>query len=529
MQEPQAPPPNRDASAPPSEQIKPAGLFSDLKYTDVPAPAVPQAPLAADRKRSKLLSHVVLPLVILIVGVGAIAWVVQYNPGGKQPDVVRPGEKLKLFPTDKVLYLWPLTDAERQESEKEKDPAKRRPAVYFAEYETNVADKHDDGFCDYEFTNKTSRALELGLVSMFCQCSRVEVALVSDSDLAAYRAGRARVLVPHGSNYGKDVESFTWTELKSATGGTPPAVVVEPGQSGVVRLHWTGREKDKATPLNLWARLWVHPKGAPQDKVVQELHVTVQLVHPVRFLPRELPLTAFNAGSGASQEYTLVCWSATRDNFKVEGVSEDCAGAAVQPLTDAECRDLEKTLRNPPHSVITRVRSAYRLTVKLYERKDGKQLDLGAFERPLPVVFLDGNDKLKWRPQAQMVVLPMLRGQVNGEIKVNGSGTNLKVTLRSDNPKTTAKVWTRKDVVLENRATVEVSGTALADINVTVEKARDAAEEGGVVWDVTVTVGQYAVPGPLGGEMDNAVIVLRRQGQSQTIRIPVSGHVSHHR
>src|SRR5262245_37917378 len=105
MQEPQAPPPGRDAGIPPTEQIRPAGLFSDLKYTpDVPAPQ-PAAP-ADLAKRKKVFTRIVLPLLIFVAGIAVIAFVTQYLPNRINPDAAVPGEKLKLEFPNGTRHVW---------------------------------------------------------------------------------------------------------------------------------------------------------------------------------------------------------------------------------------------------------------------------------------------------------------------------------------------------------------------------------------------------------------------------------------
>lgn len=520
MQEPQSPLSGRDAP-PPSEQIKaPGGLFSDLKYPGVTPPPLAARPTdPAVAQPNKMLSRVVLPLVIFVIGIAVVAWVSQYLPGRSPPaNLPAPTAKLKiefvsgpreeqkpgnlwLDQRGEVHYSWGLRP--------DKEPGKFYE--YVAEYETITNGQPDKGFCDFEFKNSGSRAIEVGLASTYCQCSGVELALPTAAQLEAYHRYKATVVVPHGTRYGTG-DDFKWLELKRQEDG----VVVAPGQAGIVRLRWDGRNTEAPKTLLLNAKLWTHPQGVPQDKVEQTVKVMVNYVPPVRFAPPELPVEQFNFrhGKQESNEYTLTCWSSTRDLVVHTDPADPFVTVTANRLSAAECREFQKTLEG--FGNVTTVRSAYQLVVKVWEEKAGKQLGLGAFEKFLPVRFEGNEEKLL------DVKVPKVRGTVRGDLKVNGSSERLQINLGPITPRSRpepVKIWTKADDLLPE---VKLE-PAVPGLTATIKKAKEGTDQGGIVWDLTVTVGQN-VPG---GALEDIVAVLRRQHSPQTIRLPLTGHVSH--
>src|SRR5205823_4483483 len=133
----------------------------------------------------------------------------------------------------------------------------------------------------------------------------------------------------------------------------------------------------------------------------------------------------------------LYCWSATRD-LEVEvgpGSTDPCFEVRARKLAKAEdLRKLTDDLR--AEGIWTRVRSAYRIEVTVYEEKNGKQFDLGTFLRPLALVVKGDGERL-------FPSLPAVRGRVQGDIKVgtfeDDGAINLKNIKTGQVTRVTAK------------------------------------------------------------------------------------------
>ena len=69
----------------------------------------------------------------------------------------------------------------------------------------------------------------------------------------------------------------------------------------------------------------------------------------------------------------------------------------------------------PVGSKATRIRSAFRVTVKVHETMGGKQLDLGAFQRNLPVAVSGDGEELT-------VATPSVRGIVRSTFVIDEKG-----------------------------------------------------------------------------------------------------------
>ncbi len=508
MQESQASSPGREAGPSP-ESIRPAGLFSDLKYA-APAPTLRPAPPVTVARRKKVFTRIILPLLIFVIGIAAVAWVVQFMPRSGKPTPV-PGQGLRLEFTN-PNHIWGTLVADRGvvwgAAIPEGVKKEQLLGEYIAEYETDTTGQKDAGFCDFEFKNATGQQLQVVLGDKFCQCSNVELALPTEAELARYRAHRKQVQVPHGTRFG-DADRFTWTEMKRDQDGE----IVEPGQTGIVRVLWNGRDTEKPKNLLVWADLLVGPKGAPLERVKQRLQVKITYVEPVRFLPAELQTVRFTSGSSGSNEQTLLCWSSTRDLSAAATDDDPLVQAIPEQLRPEECLTLEKRLARE-YGIITHVRSACRVQVTIREQKDGRQLDLGSVQKPLPVTFRGDGEGLK------SVAPPPVRVEVRGDVKVNGLGDRLQVNLNDIAPGTRSevevKVWTRADD-LEPVAQLEPPRAGL-----TAKLAKAGTEAGGTVWNLTITIGSDV----RSGLVENTAVVLRRKNSSQSIRLPVTGHVS---
>jgi len=385
---------------------------------------------------------------------------------------------------------------------------KRMP--YVAEYEVATDTRSDGGHYDFEFTNPEGQPLEVGLETKGCQCSRVTVCVLSESDWGRYLGRKRQQPDAVARSRENPDDGFTWKELipKDHKGA-----VVPPRGSGVVRLFWEGRAKREPKREMLELQIWVSPPGKYSQRALIPLAVPVQYVEPVRFHPKDLDVGTLSP-EVREKSASLYCWSATR-RLKVRGESSDARFAVkIQELDEPGCARLTEELR--AEKILTRVRSAYRVDVTVSEEKGGKRLDLGTFHRSLPLEISGDGEALPVAP-------PVVRGRVQGDIRVGGledKGHILLKPFRTDFGVTKAvDLWAKPGLELK------ADGSEPADLGLKVsklEKRPEGGEKDWAVWRVEVTVPPGLQPGPLPEE---AAVVLRIQGEERRVRIPVRGTV----
>ncbi|HYT89428.1 MAG TPA: hypothetical protein VEL76_12045, partial [Gemmataceae bacterium] len=535
-------------------------FLSQKRYPgEIEPPSLPSPP--AQPASPHVFTRIVLPLLIFVVAVGVLAWAIQWLPSQgrptddkERPPPIKEGDKRLLYPdgpgwlsldpnTKSFIFTasWetrmdPFFGAEtagllgsllgqgslltvaRFVPERVyikhpmQDPLK---TAYLPEYEVFTDELFDPGYYDFIFKNVAGQSVEVGLESQGCRCSRVEACALADAEWAAYRkAHEAGNLVKHTPREGVK-DGLPWSTLpKDAKAG----LLVPAGSQTVVRLHWDGH-KEEPEQVQLTAKIWASPAGKSDARQhVAQLVATVAYVRPVHFFPEKVEVGALSS-EGASASASFECWSATRD-LKVEvdrSKEQDPRFTfTATPLTEEECRDLEKRLS--ARDIATRVRSAYRVSVRVHERKDGKQLDLGAFHKQAPLL-ISGNGKLLTK-----VHLPRVRGMVLGEIRLGAledqDKINLKFFKSSFGTSATVQLWAKPHLELQY-----VDFTP-AHLNLDVKlKKTDQRVSDWRVWEVKVTVPPNAASGPF---PEDSAIQLRAANQKppRLMRLPLVGTAS---
>jgi hypothetical protein len=471
----------------------------------------PRTPAGPARGRTFTL--IVLPVALFLAGIAAIAWIMQYLPGGGRGS--SPGPDLRQ-PKPLITFLGQLPGQPGVLAQWEpppKVPPKPGTKVppYAAEYEVSTDATHPDGgHYDYEFTNPEGQSLEVGLESMNCQCSRVTICVLNDEQWSRYRDRKRQEPDPIArSRQSTTDDGLPWKELiqKDHKG-----VVVPPKGSGVVRLFWDGRRKKGPESDLLKLELWVTPPGKFSQRALVPLGAYVAYVEPARFYPKELDVGTLDPQVPQRSAH-LYCWSATRRLKLSASQSDPCLTITIKELDEQERESLTRKLREL--EIMTRVRSAFRVDVTVHEQKGDKRLDLGSFSRSLPLEVRGPGDLLPVAP-------PVVRGRVQGDIRVGGRDDKGHITLKpfksNHGARATAELWAKQGLELD------YDGCQPADLNFTVKLPKQP-EEGGTgwaVWRVELRVPEGLQPGPLPEE--TAIILRTRDGQRR-IRIPVRGTV----
>jgi hypothetical protein len=182
------------------------------------------------------------------------------------------------------------------------------------------------------------------------------------------------------------------------------------------------------------------------------------------------------------------------------------------PLDQAECADLQKRLLQDA-GINTRVHSAYRVEVTIYEERGGRQLDVGPFQRNVPFA-ID-------QPVADLPAGPLVKGWVVLRDITVGNPEDLgHIDLKSfpiNVPREPRRVplWTPAGVKLElvKPEVPDFLDVALAEKETAANKTR---------WELRVGVRSRLLrPGTL--PEDGAIILRTNSMPPRRIRIPVLG------
>ena len=462
-------------------------------------PPEPHAPGAEPPRRGVGL-RVVLPLCLLAVLIGGIAWVAQYLPNWRQgrQSVAPP-------PTLSLLRLTGVGTAEE-------DPK----TGYVREFERGA-----EGHIDFLLENTSPGDVELGVQWKQCTCSRLEVCVLAPAEaypLLELDKQAGDDTLPEARRRDKVVEGRV--ALERLTGrlkgwqpineGDTRGVNVPAGRGVVVRLIWRAREDER---FKLKAGVWMVPAGqviASESRPVMSIEPTVELVPAVRVHPEKQAVGRLYARNSVTKEFLF--WTSTRDNLQVQltGDPDPCLVCEVTPISPAELPEVQKKLLAA--RINTRIRAACRLTATLYEQREGRQLDMGALLRTIPVkVTADG--------QTVDVASPLLYGRVHSDIRVAGADEREQINLGSfksrDGTAQTIGLLARPD------ATLKLEGPQPAFLELKLTKKETV--EGETTWELDVSVPPNAFAGALPG--DTAVVLLTSSlGTSpRRVRIHVTG------
>jgi hypothetical protein len=433
---------------------------------------------------------VVLPLCLFVVLVGGIAWVSQYLPSWKTQKALPPG------PKEAPLKFTAVTTAEM-------DPKR----AYFREFE-----KDAEGHLDFLFVNPREEAVELGVDWKKCGCSRLETCLLKPEYV--------RPLLEL-ERQGKLAEARAKLEaLTDGLAGWQPMAVAEekgvevpPARAGVLRLIWRARKEEEAK-FEVNVQLWMRPAGvAFRDRFQQWLSPAVALVPAVRLHPTRLDVGRLLARSAVSKSFLY--WSATRDSLEAKYVGEPdpCLVCQVIPVKGQDLARAQQILDQIGYR--TRIRSACRVRVTLYEEKDGKQLDMGAFVRPVPI-------KVKAGGEVVDVPSPVLVGGVRSDVQVVGGDEQGQINLGSfragDGTTQTVRLLVRPQVRLT------LASGQPPTLQVKLAKKETAADE--ATWELEVTVPPSAFQGRGGHLPEDTAVVLQAASPGRPprrVRIHVTG------
>lgn len=452
--------------------------------------------MSTETRPPQFLTRVILPVVLVAAIIAAITWV-SLNSSRKVDDPVK-----KATPTSGPNEFSSKPSALKFLRPKSNAGVKavwdlERPD-YAREFEMGV-----EGYYDFPFVNPTDKPVMLGFEKTSCDCSQVKGAVLPES------ASKVEELADVKKNllYPTD-EKTTWTLLPVST-QEKDALEVPPGGAGVARVYWNGR-KSAGSSLNINIRMWMHPKGKPEESSSESLMVPILMAPSLQFTTQKLSLGSVGTGGSASGHF--FAWSPTRESIdiKLDPERKDpLLDVSITRLDAAGIAELEKELLKEKHN--TRVLSAYRIDVTAHEQKGGQQLEQGPFARGLPLVL----DETVF----DLSQLPTVGGIVRGDIEVGAVEDAGKINLKTFS----SKVGTRRTLPVwsEGSGELKVEQVTPSTLKVSLRKVEKESTPARSRWtlDLEIPPGAWRGTGP-----PDAMIVLQSTMPARRIRIPIFGN-----
>jgi hypothetical protein len=457
-----------------SEQFseKPADFLAPRHYpVEPPAPPRPVAKPARWRGLQNLLAGLVF---VTAVGIATYLKMNSASSGGKTGPVPGPAAK------PAALIKFPVTTAKW-------DPEDDKYAL--------EQEKGQEGHFDFPFENDTNQEAELGLLRRSCDCSHLEVCVVSTSEWERYcqEIKKHPVTAMAGD--------WTWRKI---TENELQGMNVPAGAKGFVRVGWNGR-KEAGQPLRLGIEVWHQPKGKMRERDFSRLDVSVMIAPPILFSPPRASVGTLGPRDSATAEFMLYSSTRSAPDLKI-GDEDPLFVSRLAPFTPEETKQLEKKLRKGEDS--TRIKSAFHLKVSVREQAEGgRQMDQGPFYRPVTLVLDD-----------EKINGPVVSGSVKGDVIVGSTEDRGKINLTfraKEGISQTVPLWTEDDKTV---LTLESQTPATLEVNL----SRGETVGKRTKWFLKVTVPANV---HFGVFPDDSVIILRMQTvPPRFIRIPVVGN-----
>ncbi len=453
-----------------------------------------------------------LAVAIIIAFVFGLSFVAQFNPetGKGQASAVN----TKTASESKILEPRFVT---RQVPDGESDPLPQ--------------EQYNPGYQDYWFINPHPTAVRFGLEGKKCTCTGVQVFLVPP-DHAWWRAegaafvkdGQIQVEVLQKEFRSPAVialmKKLEGVELLSRVETTlPPAIDVQPGQVGFVRMGW---KNEKIQRDVMSATLWL---GQPELRDNIRLEAAIHTHAVLYVLDDVIDVGTLNSTdrTKAEAKITIVC--STREKLPLKAAfinpveRESIVIGSVKEVSGEALGNLRRDVKVP-------VKAAYTipLTAKWQGSGDGYP-EIGPFIRRIEVGTSDETVDAKAQKSGPIRIV----GKIEGDIEVVGTSERGNVLLNRFERQEGA----RAEVALESRnpgmrLKIDRQRTA-SFIDAELDKSpRPSGDK--FRWRLQVRVG----PGKVSGEFprgldpnpiyrDSAVYVIIEGDTPRTVRIPVEG------
>jgi hypothetical protein len=449
-------------------------------------------------------SRYALALVLMVLIVGAIAWVAQYLPSSAKPKVVAPppasGKKLVAF--TRIFAQW---------GDKKDDEQK---VLSVKDFETGTS-----GHYDFLFKNITGQEIELVNYSSDCDCTSVKAcALPAEEWERINKAHLEKPGEPLAYANDKEPEWLTITAdipRKTADLTTKPSLKMKAEDGGVVRIEWVAK-KAAGQPLRLNPQVSFQPAENPSRREKHPLHVPVKMTQPIQFDPPRLNVGEPTTARPATAQFHV--WSSTRPQFDVELTQSSPNRLFVfnsKKLSKEECADLERRL--VANKIGSHVMSGYLVTATVHLSREEKFLHQGTFYEKWDFK-LDG----KLDPEAP-IHGPEIIGVVKGDVQIGGADDRGKIRFKSFDKQSGAS--TEVELGTDAKMVLKEFSHKPSFLQVKLTGEAKPSSSGRLVWLLQVTVPANA-PGARSFEEEDAVVLQIVGTPERLVRIPLEGHIS---
>jgi hypothetical protein len=370
---------------------------------------------------------------------------------------------------------------------------------------------------DFLFRSDAERDVKIGLIKSGCGCASVEIAVLSEKEFDD--AQEAQKKAP-GESIPYHQEP-SWQTLSA----DPQAkhFVMKAKEPGVIRANWNTAKKTTEQALNLKPEVWVQLADDPSTTQKFVLSIDGTITHPIRIHPARVHVGVLAPSASAKAEFYV--WSPSRDsldlNFSTGPAPDPLLQVDIKKIKKEEC---EKYLlgindkKDKKDKLLSRVLTAYRVTVTVHERKGNQEMEQGIFYRKL-ITHLDGrpNDELP-----TLEIMGQVIGQGVGDVKIGGSDDQGRIRFKPFE----AKLGASKTVELSTDARItlerfqEVPPTL--EVELTLDKKLSNAER--KYWRLKVKVPPNVFSGSFVATDAVKLRILEKGQPDRFVRIPLEGH-----
>ena len=461
----------------------------------------------------KTLTHIVLPIVILMAVVGIVAYMTQNTTrSDTKPNARNSAAAVPAAPEAEFVAFTgeqlPVTSEE----------------LLIEEKRMEEIEPHSKNVRDYVFYSTQATPFRLSYVKN-CKCTTVDIGTIELSDEQLEAIGNHPSLTGY-VDLAKALSSAKFTPLPEGEDSQKSGVLIAKALPGkvkrpyILRIIWDAKEPDDPkmpSPETVQVRLYARAEGS-SALAKTDVYIRSVVVPPVDFAPKAFDLGEVEPGS--PQTVNCVFFSGTRKHLDAtmrltgangKNSTEPCAEfSPCIPLPQDERDALPSKLGKM--YALAKFQSAYAYSFTLHEKLGDNEMELGSLVRRVIIHFNTPPDEAP----IEDVSLPVSFSVRGGVHLLNGDsnarfplgrfkserGTSMIAKLHADDPKLEIKVEQVNDPKI--KATLRSSSTA----------------EGGKDWELVVDV----EPGVIGQLPPNTTVLLQTVGaKPRRMRIPLTG------
>lgn len=471
----------------------------------------------------KTLTQVVLPIAAVGLLAFGITWIINHTSGGKKAD---DGAVQVVVPIKFTITLAAIRTPTVQV------PDEGMAAVHVWHWRDQF-EVGQEGHFDFWFVNTHAKEASIRIEETNCQCAGAKLGIVSPD---AWEKHVQTSLIA-GSPFSNPLIALvsavelpakvTWKPL--IEGSDKPTQTIPPAhergpQVGLLRLSWIPKaEPSEGRTVTAKVITKLSDSNARRDEIKAQFYVLDSFrLYSQTSKGLEVVLGSLNPFATPSGEF--ICWSSTRPELNLI-VEKGNLGDRVsnvewskpERLTDDELQALTNTLLQ--NGFPTKARSAYRVKVKVFERRDVqemgrkvlRQLDLGPLDMKIDIRDVNSG----------VLVRVALNGVVKGDIRLAGPSVEQDRFNLGEFESTADCV--RNISIFGNRPGLEVE-LLEADTTPSYLKPKltevGTSEDGRKEWKLQVVVPTDSLVGPI---PDGAVFLRTKEPIPRRIRIPIIG------